>query len=214
MKKILECVFILDRSGSMSGLEADTIGGFNAMVEKQKKEQGDEVIMSTILFDHETEVLHNRVSIQDIQPLTQKDYQVRGTTALLDAVGGAIEHVKKVHRFLGKADAPEKVLFVITTDGLENASYRYSYETIKSLISQQQELGWEFIFLGANIDAYAEARRFGVKERNVSNFMHDDAGVDASYRSLNAALGSMRRQASIDKNWKDDVDNDYLKRKK
>ena len=155
-----ELVFILDRSGSMSGLEKDTIGGFNSMLEKQRKEPGDAVV-STVLFDNETEVIHDRVVIADVPNLTDKEYFVRGCTALLDAVGGAIQHIGNVHKYARKEDVPEKTLFIITTDGMENASHHYTYDKVRNMIERQKErYGWEFLFLGANIDAAAEAKRY------------------------------------------------------
>ena len=160
-----ELVFILDRSGSMSGLEKDTIGGFNSMLEKQRKEPGDAVV-STVLFDNETEVIHDRVVIADVPNLTDKEYFVRGCTALLDAVGGAIQHIGNVHKYARKEDVPEKTLFIITTDGMENASHHYTYDKVRNMIERQKErYGWEFLFLGANIDAAAEAKRFGNYQR-------------------------------------------------
>lgn len=159
-----ELVFILDRSGSMSGLEKDIIGGFNSMLEKQRKEPGDAVV-STVLFDNETEVIHDRVVIADVPNLTDKEYFVRGCTALLDAVGGAIQHIGNVHKYARKEDVPEKTLFIITTDGMENASHHYTYDKVRNMIERQKErYGWEFLFLGANIDAAAEAKRFGIDE--------------------------------------------------
>ena len=165
-----ELVFILDRSGSMSGLEKDTIGGFNSMLEKQRKEPGDAVV-STVLFDNETEVIHDRVAIADVPNLTDKEYFVRGCTALLDAVGGAIHHIGNVHKYARKEDVPEKTLFIITTDGMENASHRYTYDKVRHMIERQKDrYGWEFIFLGANIDAAAEARRFGIDESMAAKY--------------------------------------------
>ena len=161
-KNLTELVFILDRSGSMAGLEQDTIGGFNAMIEKQRKEPGEAVI-STVLFDNETEVIHDRISLDKVPALTEKEYYVRGCTALLDAVGGAIHHIGNVHKYAREEDRPEKALFVITTDGMENASRRYTYDKVKAMIERQREkYGWEFLFLGANIDAAREAARFGI----------------------------------------------------
>lgn len=156
-KNLTELVFILDRSGSMAGLERDTIGGFNAMLEKQKREEG-EALVSTVLFDNDVVVIHDRVPVANVQPLTEKEYYVRGCTALLDAVGGAIHHIGNVHKYAMEEDVPEKTLFVITTDGMENASRRYTYDKVKRMIEHEKEkYGWEFLFLGANIDAAAEA---------------------------------------------------------
>ena len=172
-KNLTELVFILDRSGSMSGLEDDTIGGFNAMIEKQKREPG-EAYVSTVLFDNISEVIHDRVDIQRIEPLTRNQYYVRGSTALLDAVGCAIHHIGNVHKYAREEDRPEKTLFVITTDGMENASGKYSYEKVRSMIERQKEkYGWEFIFLGANIDATKEAARFGIRADHAANYNAD-----------------------------------------
>lgn len=172
-----ELVFILDRSGSMSGLEKDTIGGFNSMLEKQRKEPGDAVV-STVLFDNETEVIHDRVVIADVPNLTDKEYFVRGCTALLDAVGGAIQHIGNVHKYARKEDVPEKTLFIITTDGMENASHHYTYDKVRNMIERQKErYGWEFLFLGANIDAAAEAKRFGIDESMAANYHCDEVGT-------------------------------------
>lgn len=160
---MIELVFILDKSGSMQGLEKDTIGGFNSMIERQKKEEG-EALVSTILFNEESKAIHDRVSIKDVPKLTEKEYYVEGCTALLDAVGGAIKHIGNIHKYARKEDVPDKTLFVITTDGMENASRRYGYKEVKRLITNQREkYGWEFIFLGANIDAEGEGEKFGIK---------------------------------------------------
>ena len=208
-----ELVFILDRSGSMSGLEKDTIGGFNAMLEKQRKEPGDAVV-STVLFDNETEVIHDRVSIADIPNLTDKDYYVRGCTALLDAVGGAIHHIGNVHKYARKEDVPEKTLFIITTDGMENASHRYTYEKVRRMIERQKErYGWEFLFLGANIDAAAEARRFGIDESMAANYHCDEAGTALNYEVISEAITSVRACAApLSADWKKKIDEDYRKR--
>lgn len=211
-KNLTELVFILDRSGSMSGLEKDTIGGFNAMIEKQKKEAG-EAIVSTVLFDHESEVIHDRVGIQKLEPMTEKQYYVRGCTALLDAVGGAIHHIKNVHKYIREEDRPEKTLFVITTDGMENASSQYSYEKLKAMIEQQKELGWEFIFLGANIDAAKEAARFGISADRTADYHADTLGTQAVYEAVNDAVCCMRASQPMDASWKQTVEADYKKRK-
>lgn len=208
-----ELVFILDRSGSMSGLEKDTIGGFNSMLEKQRKEPGNAVV-STVLFDNETEVIHDRVSIADIPHLTDKDYYVRGCTALLDAVGGAIHHIGNVHKYARKEDVPEKTLFIITTDGMENASRRYTYEKVRRMIERQKErYGWEFLFLGANIDAAAEAKRFRIDESMAANYHCDEAGTALNYEVISEAITSVRACAApLSSDWKKKIDEDYKKR--
>ena len=208
-----ELVFILDRSGSMSGLEKDTIGGFNSMLEKQRKEPGDAVV-STVLFDNETEVIHDRVSIADIPNLTDKDYYVRGCTARLDAVGGAIHHIGNVHKYARKEDVPEKTLFIITTDGMENASRRYTYDKVRCMIERQKErYGWEFLFLGANIDAAAEAKRFGIDESMAANYHCDEAGTALNYEVISEAITSVRACAApLSSDWKKKIDEDYKKR--
>ena len=212
-KNLTEIVFILDRSGSMAGLEEDTIGGFNAMIEKQKKEQG-EALVSTVLFDNETQVLHDRVDIQKVAPMTRKDYFVRGCTALLDAVGGAIHHIGNVHKYAREEDRPEKTLFVITTDGQENASRKYSYDRLKAMIQRQQEkYGWEFLFLGANIDAAAEAARFGIDADRAANYHADRQGTGVIYETMNDAICQVRRCAApLSADWKKRVDADYNNR--
>ena len=176
-KNMTEIVFILDRSGSMSGLETDTIGGFNSMIEKQKKENG-EALISTVLFDNVSEVIHDRVPVQKVEPMTDRDYSVRGCTALLDAIGGAIHHIGNVHKYARNEDVPEHTLFVITTDGMENASRRYDSETVKKMIERQKEkYGWEFLFLGANIDAVETAKHFGVKPHSVEHALRTLIGT-------------------------------------
>ena len=208
-----ELVFILDRSGSMSGLEKDTIGGFNSMLEKQRKEPGDAVV-STVLFDNEIEVIHDRVAIADVPNLTDEEYYVRGCTALLDAVGGAIHHIGNVHKYARREDVPEKTLFIITTDGLENASRRYTYDKVRHMIEHQKErYGWEFIFLGANIDAAAEARRFGIDEAMAANYHCDEAGTALNYQVISEAITSVRASsAPLSADWKKKIDEDYKKR--
>ena len=208
-----ELVFILDRSGSMAGLEADTIGGFNAMIEKQKREEG-QALVSTVLFDNENEVIHDRVDIQRIAPMTDRDYYVRGCTALLDAVGGAIHHIGNVHKYAREEDRPEKTLFVITTDGMENASRRYSYEKVKEMITRQKEqYGWDFLFLGANIDAAKEAARFGIGADRAADYHADSQGTGVIYEAVSEAVSYVRScQAPLAANWKKRVDEDYKKR--
>lgn len=208
-----ELVFILDRSGSMSGLEKDTIGGFNSMLEKQRKEPGDAVV-STVLFDNETEVIHDRVVIADVPNLTDKEYFVRGCTALLDAVGGAIHHIGNVHKYACKEDVPEKTLFIITTDGMENASRHYTYDKVRNMIERQKErYGWEFLFLGANIDAAAEAKRFGIDESMAANYHCDEVGTVLNYEVISEAITSVRTSAApLSADWKKKIDADYKKR--
>ena len=212
-KNLTELVFILDRSGSMAGLEGDTIGGFNAMIEKQRGEPGEAVI-STVLFDNETEVIHDRVSLDRVPALTEKEYYVRGCTALLDAVGGAIHHIGNVHKYAREEDRPGKTLFVITTDGLENASRRYTYDKVKSMIERQREkYGWEFLFLGANIDAAREAARFGIRADCAADYHADSIGTEAVYESVCEAVCQVRRSAPLAADWKRKIDADYKGRK-
>ena len=213
-KNLTELVFILDRSGSMAGLEADTIGGFNAMIEKQRGEPGEAVI-STVLFDNETEVIHDRVSLDRVPALTEKEYDVRGCTALLDAVGGAIHHIGNVHKYAREEDRPEKTLFVITTDGMENASRRYTYDKVKSMIERQRETyGWEFLFLGANIDAAREAARFGIRADCAADYHADSIGTEAVYESVCEAVCQVRRTAPLKASWKQRIDADFKGRKR
>ena len=208
-----ELVFILDRSGSMSGLEKDTIGGFNSMLEKQRKEPGDAVV-STVLFDSETVVIHDRVTIADVPNLTDNEYFVRGCTALLDAVGGAIHHIGNVHKYARKEDVPEKTLFIITTDGMENASHRYTYDKVRYMIERQKDrYGWEFLFLGANIDAAAEAGKFGIDESMAANYHCDEVGTVLNYEVISEAITSVRACAApLSADWKKKIDADYKKR--
>ena len=207
-----ELVFILDRSGSMAGLEKDTIGGFNSLIEKQRKEPGTAVV-STVLFDNESEVIHDRLPLENIPPMTDKEYYVRGCTALLDAVGGAIHHIGNVHKYARREDVPDKTLFVITTDGMENASRRYDYERVRKMIQRQKErYGWEFIFLGANIDAAAEAKRFGIAPERAANYHCDEAGTALNYEVISDVVCAVRMGVDIDEDWKARIDEDYRKR--
>ena len=211
-KNLTEIVFILDRSGSMSGLEADTIGGFNSMIEKQKKENG-EALISTVLFDNVSEVIHDRVPVQKVEPMTDKDYSVRGCTALLDAIGGAIHHIGNIHKYARIEDVPEHTLFVITTDGMENASRRYDSEKVKKMIERQKEkYGWEFLFLGANIDAAKEAARFGIGADRSVNYKCDEAGTALNYEVISEAVCSVRAARPLSADWKRRIDEDVQKR--
>ena len=213
-KNLTELVFILDRSGSMAGLEGDTIGGFNAMIEKQRGEPGEAVI-STVLFDNETEVIHDRIPLDRVPRLTEKEYYVRGCTALLDAVGGAIHHIGNVHKYAREEDRPEKTLFVITTDGMENASRRYTYDKVKAMIERQRETyGWEFLFLGANIDAAREAARFGIRADCAADYHADSIGTEAVYESVCEAVCQVRRAAPLKASWKQRIDADFKGRKR
>ena len=198
MKKgLTEIVFILDRSGSMSGLEADTIGGYNSMMSKQKKEEG-EAIVSTVLFDDQTQILHDRIPMDQVEPLTDEQYFVRGCTALLDAVGGAIHHIGNVHKYARSEDVPEKTLFIITTDGMENASKRYTYQKVKKMVERQKEkYHWEFIFLGANIDAVEVAGRFGVSANRAVRYECDAEGTALNFRVMEKMVGCARKAASV-----------------
>ena len=213
-KNLTELVFILDRSGSMMGLEADTIGGFNAMIEKQKKEAG-EAFVSTVLFDNDAQVIHDRVPLDRIPALTEKEYFVRGCTALLDAVGGAIHHIGNVHKYAREEDRPEKTLFVITTDGMENASRRYTYDKVRSMIQHEKEkYGWEFLFLGANIDAAREAARFGIGADRAANYHADHQGTGVIYEAVSEAVCQVRSCAApLSADWKQNIDADYNERK-
>ncbi len=211
---ITELVFILDRSGSMAGLEEDTIGGFNAMIEKQRKEDGD-CYVSTILFDNVSEVLHDRVKLSEIAPMTDRDYTVRGCTALIDAIGGAIHHIGNVHKYARPEDVPAHTMFVITTDGMENASHRYTTERVRSMIERQKEkYGWEFLFIGANIDAVATAAEYGIASDRAVNYTADRQGTSVLYKAVTGAVTSMRRSEPLMADWASEIDEDYKKRRK
>ena len=209
---MIEVVFILDRSGSMAGLELDTIGGFNSMLEKQSKEPGDAYV-STILFDDTSEVIHDRLPIHEVPKLTENEYYVRSCTALLDAVGGAISHIANIHKYARQEDIPERTLFIITTDGMENASHRYTYKMVRQMIQEQKEKGWEFIFLGANIDAAQEAERFGIDESMAANYHCDEDGMALNYEVLHEALCKVRKNnLPLTADWKKKIDDDYQNR--
>lgn len=212
--KITELVFILDRSGSMHGLEGDTIGGFNSMIEKQKTEEG-ECFVSTVLFDNESRVIHDRVKLSEIAPMTEKDYCVGGCTALLDAVGGAVHHIGNIHKYARREDVPENTIFVIITDGMENASHRYTQADIKKLIEKQKKkYGWEFLFLGANIDAVATASRYGIGADRAVNYHADGEGTKLNYEVTGDAIMAMRASCAMPCDWKARIDEDYKKRKR
>jgi len=212
-KDLTELVFILDRSGSMGGLEKDTIGGYNAMLTKQKEIVG-EAYMTTVLFDNLYELLHDRINIKGIKPITEKEYFVRGNTALLDAIGKSIQKIINVQRNTSEDEKAEKVVFVITTDGQENASREYSYDKIKKMIEYQKtKYGWEFIFLGANIDAVAEAEKFGIDSTYAAQFHNDKEGIELNYSVVSEAICDLRANKSISKEWKNSIEADYQKRK-
>ena len=211
-KNLTELVFILDRSGSMAGLEGDTIGGFNAMIEKQKGEPG-EAIVSTVLFDNRSEVIHDRLPLDRVPAMTRKEYSVGGCTALLDAVGGAIRHIGNVHKYARREDRPERTLFVITTDGMENASRHYDYRRVRDLIQRQKEkYGWEFLFLGANIDAAREAARFGINAERAVNYHADHQGTAVIYEAVSDAVCAVRSSRPLENNWRERIDEDYNNR--
>lgn len=211
-KNLTEIVFILDCSGSMSGLEADTIGGFNSMIEKQKKAEG-EALISTVLFDNASEVLHDWVEVQNIRKMTDEDYTVRGCTALLDAIGGAIHHIGNIHKYAGSEDVPEHTIFVITTDGMENASHHYSSDSVKQMIERQKsKYGWEFLFLGANIDAVETAGQFGIDADRAVNYQCDSEGTTLNYEVVSEAISAVRCSAPLGADWKKRIDEDYQKR--
>ena len=218
-ENLTELVFILDRSGSMSGLEADTIGGFNSMIKKQQKEDG-EAVVSTVLFDDKIDVIHDRVNISKIEKLTEDDYYVRGCTALLDAVGRAIHHIGNVQKYARDEDRPAKTLFVITTDGLENASREYTFKDIKRMIERQKEkYNWEFLFLGANIDAIEVAGNMGISRERAANYNCDAMGTALNYSVLEKAVSKIRKckatemkAAFCDGSWKAEIDEDYAER--
>lgn len=213
MKKgLTELVFVVDRSGSMGGLESDTIGGFNATLEAHRKEKG-EAFVSTVLFDNEVEVLHDRLPIAEVAPITNKEYWVRGCTALLDAVGGAVSHISRVHRYLPEDARPEHTIVVITTDGMENASREYTYGQVKQLISQKEEEGWNFLFLGANIDAAEEAARIGISRDFAATYVADAEGTQVMHRANCAATVAMRKGAHMPAgSWKREIEEDLARR--
>ena len=211
-KNLTELVFILDRSGSMAGLEADTIGGFNAMIEKQKKQEG-EAFVSTVLFANDSRVIHDRVDLKRITPMTEKEYFVGGCTALLDALGGAIHHIGNVHKYAREEDVPEHTLFVITTDGMENASHRYTSDEVKRMIERQKtKYGWEFLFLGANIDAVETASHFGIGADRAVTYKNDSEGTRLNYDVVSEAVCLMRSSRPVGADWKQRIEDDVHRR--
>ncbi len=211
---MVEIVFILDRSGSMEGLEKDTIGGFNSMIEEQKSKPG-KALVSTVLFDDKVSVIHDRIPLENVPRLTEREYFVRGCTALLDAVGGAINHIGNIHKYAREEDIPSETIFVITTDGLENASRNYTYGKIKEMINRQKEMyGWEFIFLGANMDAAAEAERFGIDSNRAASYNNDRVGTALNYEVIGETITTLRFEAKIEDGWKTAIDRDYHTRER
>ena len=213
-KNLTEIVFILDRSGSMAGLERDTIGGFNSMIEKQRRQEG-EAYISTVLFDNHSEVIHDRIPLEKVPQMTEKEYYVRGCTALLDAVGSAVRHIGNIHKYAREEDIPEKTIFVITTDGMENASRSYDYDRVKAMIQERTEkYGWEFLFLGANIDAAREAARFGIRPDRAADYHADSIGTEVLYGAVGDALCEMCASPEpMGEEWKKSIDKDFCTRK-
>ena len=213
-KNLTELVFILDESGSMSGLTSDTIGGFNSLIAKQKKEEG-EALVSTVFFSNNSKVIHDRLKLKAVPKLTDRDYVPSGCTALLDAVGDAVHHIANIHKYAREEDVPEKTLFVITTDGMENASRKYSHKDVKKLIERvQEEKGWEFVFLGANIDAAETADSIGISAENAVDYHADCCGTEVLYEAVGCAVSSIRASKGLNKAWKCSVEADNKRRKK
>jgi len=211
---ITELVFILDKSGSMSGLESDTIGGYNAMLNKQQEEPG-EAIVTTVLFDNNYELLHDRINIHGIRPITEKEYFVEGSTALLDAIGKTIHKTSNAQRHTLEAQRADKVMFVITTDGMENASCEYTYEKIKEMVEHQKEkYGWEFIFMGANIEAVSTAAKFGIDADRAANYNADGKGTRLNYKAISHVVSELRASRPITDSWKAEIDIDFVRRNK
>ena len=209
---VTELVFILDRSGSMAGLESDTIGGFNAMIEKQRKEDG-ECYVSTVLFDNDSEILHDRVKLSEIKPMTDSDYTVRGCTALIDAIGSTINHIGDIHKYARPEDVPEHTVFVITTDGMENASHKYTSEAVKKMIQDRKgKSGWEFLFIGANIDAVETAAQYGIDSDRAVNYNADKMGTKVVYDSIAKAVSGVRCREPLSESWSAEINADYRKR--
>lgn len=212
-ENLTELVFILDKSGSMAGLEGDTIGGFNAMIEKQKKLSG-KCFVSTIAFNDKSDVIHDRVKLENIRPMTHDDYFVGGCTALIDALGGAIKHIANIHKYARKEDIPQSTMFVITTDGMENASRKYTAEKVKAMIEEKKAKGWEFLFIGANIDAVTTASNYGIRPDKAVNYHADKKGTEVVYNAVANAVCNMRAAAPVGDSWRQDIDADFNSRRK
>lgn len=211
-KNLTELVFVIDKSGSMAGLERDTVGGFNAMIEKQRKETG-ECFVSTVFFNGETEVIHDRKRLGDIRALTCDDYCAGGCTALIDALGGAIRHIGNIHKYARPEDVPQKTLFVITTDGYENASRKYTAEQVRAMIANQREkYGWEFLFIGANIDAVDTAARYGIEKDRAVNYNADEQGTRVVYEAVAEAVSNVRNHRPLSAQWGRSINEDYKAR--
>lgn len=212
-KNLTELVFILDRSGSMSGLEADTIGGFNSMINKQKNEEGD-ALVTTVLFNQNDEIIHDRESLTKISPMTERDYFASGCTALIDAIGNTVEHISKIHKYSREEDVPVHTIFIITTDGCENASKRFTSAEVKKMIEKaKEEHGWEFIFLGANIDSVETAKTFGISEDRTANFVCDAEGISTNFEALNDAVVCARACGSVQRDWKEKINKNFKKKR-
>ncbi len=210
---VTELVFILDRSGSMAGLETDTVGGFNGMIAKQKQQEG-EAFVTTVLFDNEIETLHDRIPLTEIPEMTERDYYVRGCTALIDAIGTTVKHIENIHKYARKEDVPAHTLFVITTDGLENASRVYSSAEVKKMIERKKEKdGWEFLFIGANIDAVETAKHIGISADRAVNYRADKRGTKVVFDAVSAPISAMRSNCKIDADWSGAINEDYESRK-
>ena len=209
--ELTEMIFILDRSGSMAGLESDTIGGFNSLIEKQKKEDG-KAFVTTVLFDNQQKTVHDRIDLAEVAPMTDKEYYVGGSTALLDAVGDTVTHIEKVHKYIRPEDVPAHTMVVITTDGMENSSRRWRASEVKRLVEKKKEEGWEFLFLGANIDAVSEAAAFGIDAEKAVRYCNDAAGVQKNFAGVARAMSCMRKGARLDASWKEEIEEDYKNR--
>ncbi len=210
-KDLTELVFILDRSGSMSGLESDTVGGFNSFIERQKETEG-ECLVSTVLFNQRSRVIHDRIDLKEIEKMQRSDYLASGTTALIDAMGDAIRHIRSVHKYIRKEDVPEKTVFVVITDGLENASHKYSSDEVKRMVKTQKEAGWDFLFLAANIDAVETAKSYGIEEEFSVDFTNDERGVKKNFDTLAKTVTRCRMEKCIAPDWSDEIKKDHKER--